>query len=149
MNLPLAAGEQWSSRWPFREVIEEDLIDYARIDLCIVGGITEALKITHWAETHYIDIVPHNPLGPVSAAACVNLCMASTNVGVQEMPRRPGSFGTDLFPKQIEWEDGYAWGPDAPGLGVDFDEDLAEQRRVSPTGWPTLLRRNDGAFTNW
>ena len=98
VSLPIAAGEQWASKWSFREVIEEELISYARIDLCIVGGLTEALKITHWAETHYIDIVPHNPLGPVSAAACVNLCMASTNVGVQEMPRQPGSFATDLFP---------------------------------------------------
>ena len=148
-SLPIAAGEQWATKWPFREVIEEELINYARIDLCIVGGITEALKITHWAETHYIDIVPHNPLGPVSAAACVALCMASTNVGVQEMPRRPGSYATDLFPKQIEWEDGYAWCPDEPGMGVDFNEELALDRIVDPTGWPPQLRRNDGSFTNW
>lgn len=148
--LPIAAGEQWASKWAFREVIEEELIRYARIDLCIVGGLTEALKITHWAEAHYIDIVPHNPLGPVSAAACVNLCMASTNVGVQEMPRRPGSYAADLFPLQIGWEDGYSYVPsDAVGLGVDFDEALAETRRVDPTGWPPQLRRNDGAFTNW
>ena len=149
INLPIAAGEQWVSKWPFREVIENETIDYARIDLCIVGGITEALKITHWAETHYIDIVPHNPLGPVSAAACVNLCMASTNVGVQEMPRQPGTFANDLFPQQIEWEDGYAWVPDAPGLGVDFDESVAESNRADPRGWVSQLRRNDGAFTNW
>jgi len=149
INLPIAAGEQWVSKWPFREVIENETIDYARIDLCIVGGITEALKITHWAETHYIDIVPHNPLGPVSAAACVNLCMASTNVGVQEMPRQPGTFATDLFPQQIEWEDGYAWAPDAPGLGVDFDESVAESNRFAPRGWTSQLKRNDGAFTNW
>ena len=149
VSLPIAAGEQWASKWPFREVIEEELISYARIDLCIVGGLTEALKITHWAETHYIDIVPHNPLGPVSAAACVALCMASTNVGVQEMPRRPGSFATDLFPTQIEWEDGYAWAPDVPGLGVEFDEAAAESSPAPATGWPPLLRRNDGAFTNW
>lgn len=149
VNLPIAAGEQWASKWPFREVIEEDLIDYARIDLCIVGGITEALKITHWAETHYIDIVPHNPLGPVSAAACVSLCMASTNVGVQEMPRRPGSYATELFPKQIEWADGYSWCPDAPGLGVEFDIDAAERAWVDPHGWPPRLRRNDGSITNW
>ncbi|GIS69846.1 MAG: hypothetical protein CM1200mP9_06670 [Gammaproteobacteria bacterium] len=90
VSLPLAAGEQWSSKWDFREVIENELIRYARIDLCVVGGITEALKITGWCETHYIDIVPHNPLGPVSAAAGIALCMASTNVGVQEMPRAPG-----------------------------------------------------------
>ena len=149
ISLPIAAGEQWASKWPFREVIEEELINYARIDLCIVGGLTEALKITHWAETHYIDIVPHNPLGPVSAAACVSLCMASTNVGVQEMPRQPGTFATDLFPKQIEWKDGYAWCPDEPGLGVDFDIEAAENARYVPQDWPTILYREDGAFTNW
>ncbi len=149
VRLPLAAGEQWSSKWAFREVIEEELISYARIDLCNVGGLTEALKITHWCETHYIDIAPHNPLGPVSAAACVALCMASTNVGVQEMPRRPGSFDVDLFPVQIEWRDGYAFATDRPGLGVELDEDVAQTRLTKPSGWLPLLRRNDGAFTNW
>ena len=149
VSVPIAAGEQWASKWHFREVIEKELIDYARIDVCIVGGLTEALKITHWCETHFIDIAPHNPLGPVAAAACVALCMASTNVGVQEMPRQPGTFAQELFPKQIKWEDGYAFAPDAPGLGVDFNEELAETRRVKPTGWPPLLRRDDGAFTNW
>jgi len=149
VSVPIAAGEQWSSKWAFREVIEEELINYARVDPCIAGGLTEALKITHWCETHYIDIAPHNPLGPVAAAACVALCMASTNVGVQEMPRRPGSFATDLFPRQIGWEDGYAFASDEPGLGVEFDEGVAEERRVEPTGWPPLLRREDGAFTNW
>jgi len=149
VSLPIAAGEQWASKWSFREVIEEELINYARIDLCIVGGLTEALKITHWSETHYIDIAPHNPLGPVSAAACVALCMASTNVGVQEMPLKPGSFATDLFPKQIKWKEGYAYALDIPGLGVDFDEEVAKKMRVASTGWPPLLRRDDGAFTNW
>ncbi len=149
VNLPIAAGEQWATKWQFREVIEDESISYARIDLCIVGGITEALKITHWCETHYIDIVPHNPLGPVSAAACVALCMASTNVGVQEMPRRPGTYASDLFPVQVEWEDGYAFAPDRPGLGVEMDEELAASRPAPLTGWAPLLRRNDGAFTNW
>ena len=145
----IAAGEQWSSKWGFREVIEEELINYARIDLCIAGGLTEALKITHWCETHYIDIVPHNPLGPVSAAAGVALCMASTNVGVQEMPRAPGTYGLDLFPKQIHFEDGYAFPREEPGLGVEFDEVLAEERSVDQNSWPPRLRRKDGSFNNW
>ena len=149
VRLPIAAGEQWASKWSFREVIEEELISYARIDLCIVGGLTEALKITHWCETHYIDIAPHNPLGPVSAAACVALCMASANVGVQEMPRKPGTVDTDLFPEQVEWRNGYAFATDSPGLGVVMDETVAESRPAKPGGWPPLLRRNDGAFTNW
>jgi hypothetical protein len=54
-----------------------------------------------------------------------------------------------LFPQQIQWTDGYASAPDRPGLGVDFDEALADERQVFPTGWPPLLRRDDGAFTNW
>ena len=149
VDLPIAAGEQWSSKWGFRQVIEEELISYARIDICNVGGLTEALKIAHWCETHYIDIAPHNPLGPVSAAVCVALCMASTNVGVQEMPLRPGSSDTELFPEQIKWADGYAMATDRPGLGVEMDESVAESRALEPGGFPPLLRRNDGAFTNW
>ena len=149
IRLPIAAGEQWGTKWPFREVIEDESIDYARIDLCIVGGITEALKITHWAETHYIDIVPHNPLGPISAAACVSLSMASTNVGVQEMPQKPGTYSTKLFPKQINWEDGFAWCPDEPGLGVDIDINEIEKSVIEPSGFPPRLRREDGSITNW
>ena len=130
-------------------MIEEELISYARIDLCIVGGLTEALKITHWAETHYIDIAPHNPLGPVSAAACTALCMASTNVGVLEMPQRPGTFSQALFPQQIGWEDGFAYAPDTPGLGVDMDLEVAAASPVTSDDWPPRLSREDGAFTNW
>ena len=148
VSLPIAAGEQWTGKWAFREVIEEELISYARIDLCNVGGLTEALKITHWCETHYIDIVPHNPLGPVSAAACVALCMATTNVGVQEMPLAPGTFDTDLFPEQIGWKDGYAFSPERSGLGVDIDESVAETRRAPSGGFAPMLRRNDGSLTN-
>ena len=148
-SLPIAAGEQWSSKWQFRQVIEEDLINYARIDFCIAGGITESKKITNWAETHYIDIVPHNPLGAISAAACVSLCMASTNVGVQEMPKRPGTTANDIFPVQISWEDGYAWCNDLPGLGIEFDSEAAEKYHATLDGFPPFLTRNDGAFTNW
>jgi L-alanine-DL-glutamate epimerase-like enolase superfamily enzyme len=153
---PIAAGEQWVSKCAFKEIIEEELINYARLDLCFVGGFTEALKITHGAETYYIDVVHHNPLSPISAAACVNLCLASTNVGVQEMPRRLGSFAPDLFPSQIDWEGGYAFvEPDTAGLGVGFDEacrdayrsshrlgrrNCAETTALSPTGKPAGLR---------
>ena len=149
MSVPIAAGEQWSSKWGFREVIEEELISYARIDLCIAGGITEALKIAHWCETHFIDIVPHNPLGPVSAAAGVALCMSVLNVGVQEMPRAPQTYATDLFPVQLNFEDGYAFPQEVPGLGVEFNESLAEQQQAPLNGWPPELHRRDGAFNNW
>ena len=149
VNVPIAAGEQWSNKWQFREVIEEETISYARIDLCGVGGITEGAKIAHWAETHYIDIAPHNPLGPVSAAAGVALCMAVPNVGVLEMPRAPGTYETDLFPVQVGFDDGYAFSEGRPGLGVEIDMDVAEAKAWSPTGFYPYLTRSDGGLTNW
>ena len=88
-GVPLAAGEQFATKWEFRQVIEEELIDYARIDLCIVGGLTEARKIAGWCETHYIQLAPHNPLGPISPAACLHLNLATTNFGVRSSPRGP------------------------------------------------------------
>ena len=76
--VPIATGEVYHNKWQFRELIEKDLIDYFRADLCLVGGLTEARKIAGWAETHYIKLVPHNPLGPVSTAACGKLAIAGT-----------------------------------------------------------------------
>ncbi len=148
ISAPLAAGEQFDSKWTFRELIEEELINYARIDLCLAGGITEARKIAGWCETHYINLAPHNPLGPVSAAACLHLDLASSNFGVQELPRKPGTYMTDVFPVQLEWEGGYLLAPDRPGLGVEFDEDAAN-RHSFQMGRGPLLHREDGAFTNW
>jgi len=145
---PLAVGEQFAGKWEFRELIEEELMHYARIDLCIVGGITEARKIAGWCETHSINLAPHNPLGPVSTAACLHLDLSSPNFGVQELPRRPGMILPDVFPVQVEWRDGYLLPPQRPGLGIVFDEEAARRHAYQPSFGP-LLRREDGAFTNW
>ena len=141
-------GEQWAGKWAFRQVIEEELTDYARIDICIAGGLTEAKKIAGWCETHYIYLAPHNPLGPVSTAACLHLCLASSLVGVQECPRPPGTTHTDVFPVQVPFADGYLQVPDRPGLGVEFNEEVAVagEPRAGKGLW---YWREDGSFTNW
>lgn len=146
--VPLAAGEQFASKWELRQLIEEDLIDYCRMDLCIVGGFTEARKIAGWSETHGIRLALHNAIGPVSTAACVQLDLATSNVEVQEQPLRPGSSLTDVFPIQVAWQDGYLLPPTLPGLGIVFDREAARRRPFHPTEPPHLQRR-DGAFTNW
>ena len=97
---PLAAGEQYNSKWEFRQVIEEELIDYARVDLCICGGLTEAKKIAAACETHYIDLAVHNPIGPVATSAFLHLCLSVPNCAVQELPRRPGESMPDLVLNQ-------------------------------------------------
>ena len=88
--VPLAAGEQFGTKWQFRALIEEELINFARVDLCIAAGFTESRKIAGWCETHHIDLAVHNPIGPVSTAACLHLNLATPNMLVQELPRRPG-----------------------------------------------------------
>jgi len=145
---PLAAGEQFSSKWEFRQLIEEEWIDYARVDLCIVGGFTEAKKIAGWCETHYIKMAVHNPLGPVSSAACLQFNLATSNFGVQEQPRKPGTMLTDVVTGQADWEDGYLLAPHTPGLGVEFDRKAAKAHPFRKTELPHL-RRLDGSFTNW
>ena len=148
MSCPLAVGEHYASKWDFRPLIEEELADYARIDLCIVGGLTEARKVANWCETHYIKIVPHNPLGPVSAAACLHLDIATDNFAVQEAGRVGSPFMEDLFPVQVPYESGYLLAPDRPGLGIEFDESAAGKYPFQ-WGQGPRLRREDGSFTNW
>ena len=146
---PLAAGEQWVSRWQFREVIEEELIRYARVDLGIAGGISEAVKIAHACETHYIDLVPHNPNGPVGLAASAHVCFAVPNAAAHEIVVMPGEDLTDIFPDQQEVIHGHLLPPERPGLGIELDERAAarymegESRRP-----PAILRRPDGALNN-
>ena len=148
-SVPLAVGEQFDSKWTFRAVIEEDLMDYCRVDLCIAGGLTEARKIAGWCETHYIHLAPHNPLGPVSTAACLHLCLASSLVGVQELPRAPMSSLADEFPVQVPFEAGHLLPPQAPGLGIEFNEAALTNVSTQDYGPPTGYRRDDGSYTNW
>ncbi len=146
--VPIAAGEQLHSKWQFRVPIEEELIDYARVDLCLAGGITEAKKIAAMAEAHHIKLATHNPLSPVSTAACLQLNLACPNVGVQEQPWKPGTTLIDVFPVQAEWQDGYLLAPSRPGLGIEFDREAARAHPFRLTE-PPHLRAHDGSFTNW
>ena len=148
VSCPLAIGEHYATKWEFRQVIEEELTDYARIDLCIVGGLTEARKVANWCETHCIKIVPHNPLGPVSAAACLHLDVATDNFAVQEGGLVGRTVMEDLFPVQVPYESGYLLAPEAPGLGIEFNEEAATEYSFKWEHGPRL-RREDGSFTNW
>ncbi len=146
--MPLAIGEQFHSKWEFREIIEEELTDYARIDICIAGGLTEAKKIAGWCETHYIKLATHNPLGPISSAACLQLNLATSNFGVQEQPRKTGIVLTDVVPVQPIWKDGYLLPPTRPGLGIEFDREAAKKSPFQMYEVPHL-QRVDGSYTNW
>ncbi len=147
-GVPLAAGEQFSSKWEFRQLVEEELIDFARPDVCICGGLTEAKKIAGWCETHYIDISTHNPLGIVSSTACLHLNLSLPNFAVQELANPPGKTMTDAFSHMPILEAGSLRALDKPGLGLEVNREALAKYAFTMFELPHL-HRTDGSFTNW
>lgn len=119
--VPIAVREQWESKWRFQQAIEEDLMDYIRVDLGIVGGLTEAKKIAGWGETHYIHLASHAPGGTVAKAAALHLCLLLLLVGVCEFSRPPMSYLTDVFTHQMPFRDDCLLVRVDAGLGIHFD----------------------------
>jgi len=148
-SAPIAVGEQWDSKWRFQQAIEEDLLDYCRLDLGICGGLTEGRKIAGWCETHCIPLAIHSPQGPVSTAASLHLSLASALVGVQECPAAPMTHLTDAFPEQMPFDDGCLLVPEAPGLGIVLDESrMSEDVSLEPRPGTGFVR-DDGSYGNW
>jgi galactonate dehydratase len=147
MSVPIATGEQLASKWEWRELIERDLIDYCRVDPCICGGLTESRKIAGWCETHYIEQVPHNPLGPVATAACLHFDLSTPLFAVQELTWRPGVLG-DVVRTDMRLEGGNLYSGGSPGLGVELDEEAARRHPFRLHGL-TVLHREDGSVSDW
>jgi galactonate dehydratase len=151
-DIPFAIGEEFSSKWQFLPYIERDIHQFNRIDICNVGGFTEALKVAAWSEAHYVDLMPHNPLGPICTAASVHLAAAVPNFSWLECRSSPveqlGFNSDEIFPTQVRLEGSSYPVPDAPGLGVEVNE-AAIVSRPFEFAEPPHLRRDDGSYTNW
>ena len=157
-DVPFAVGEEFASKWQFLPYIERHLTDFARLDICNVGGFTEAMKVAGWAEAHYIDLMPHNPLGPVCTAATIHLAAAAPNFAWLEVRVTQtenlyyGQGGVDdaeaLFPVQPRLAGTAFPVPETPGLGVELDEALAQKHAWQFWEAPHW-RRSDGSVTNW
>jgi galactonate dehydratase len=147
IDVPIATGEQLASKWDWQLLIEQDLMDYCRIDLCISGGLTEAKKIAGWCETHYIEQVPHNPLGPVSTAACLHFDLSTPLFAVQELVWRPDVM-PDIIQTDMQLQGGTLSSGGAPGLGVELDEEAALAHPYQPQDL-LILHRADGSVSDW
>ena len=148
-RVPIAVGEQFGYKWDVSTLIEKQLIDYARVTVPNVGGITEFMKIVALAETHYVGLIPHFT-GPIAEAALVHCLTATSVTSLMEMLGN-GSRTWPYLPKGYDFRDGKMWPTDRPGLGVEVDvSKLTKIGEYATYRAGMLLNvRPDGSFTNW
>lgn len=144
-HLPIATGERVFTKWGFREVLEKRAATVLQPDLCHAGGITEVRLIAGMAESYYAAIAPHNPLGPVSLAAGVQLAASIPNFLCQEQV----SLGDGYIKQPFTVKDGYLDLPSGPGLGIELDENALEAKIGHDWRNREEYDADDGSVMDW
>jgi galactonate dehydratase len=143
--IPIATGERLQSIWEFQMLLSRNAARYIRPDVCCCGGITHTKKIAAVAESFNVQVVPHNPLSPVSTAACLQIAACIPNFAIQEYPlgeNRPPK--SEFVKKPLKLEKGFLIIPDAPGIGIELADDAAERFPFRPRKVETRLN-TDGS----
>lgn len=145
-SIPVATGERLFTKWGFREVLEKQAAVILQPDLCHAGGILECKKIAAMAETYYAAVAPHNPLGPIALAACIQLDACTPNFLIQEQV----SLGEGYLKEPFRMEGGYIPLPTGPGLGIELDM-AAIHEKAYDGSWqtPHLSFPDDGSVADW
>ncbi|MFN3323320.1 MAG: galactonate dehydratase [Bryobacteraceae bacterium] len=143
-HLPIATGERVFTKWGFREVLEARAATILQPDLCHAGGITEVRLIAGMAEAYYASIAPHNPLGPISLAAGVQLAASIPNFLCQEQV----SLGEGYLKKPFTVRDGYIDVPSGPGLGIELDDEAVAAKIGHTYRPPETYDDDDGSVVD-
>lgn len=160
-SIPLAQGELFNHPYEWKKIISEHLIDYIRVHLSQIGGITQARKLQLFAEQYAVRTAWHGPgdMSPLAHAANIHVDLAARNFGVQEWSgteppnfviqelKGPREALLDVFPGLPDFRNGYVYANDRPGLGVDINETEAAKYSCekSITTW-TQTRLIDGTL---
>ena len=143
--LPIATGERLFTKWGFREVLEKKSATVLQPDMCHAGGITEVRLIAGMAEAYYADVAPHNPLGPISLAAGVQLSASIPNFLCQEQV----SLGEGYLKQPFQVRDGYLDLPKGPGLGIELDENALADKIGHDWKNPESYDAEDNSVVDW
>jgi mannonate dehydratase len=146
---PIAVGEVFNSIWDAKDLIQNQLIDYIRATVVHAGGITHLRRIASLADLYQVRTGCHGAtdLSPVAMAAALHFGLSVPNFGVQE--HMPHTDETDaVFPHAYSFDDGMMHPGEAPGLGVDIDEELAAAYDYKRAYLP-VARLEDGTLCNW
>ena len=140
IDIPIATGERIHTIFEFEMLLSRGAVQYVRPDVCLAGGLTHSKKIAALAEARHVGVVPHNPLSPVSTAACIQLAACIPNFALQEYPigeQEPPK--SEIVKTTIKQEGGYLIIPDAPGLGIELADDAQERHPYIPRPINTRL----------
>ncbi len=143
-SIPIATGERLFTKWGFREVLEKQAAAVLQPDVCHAGGILECKKIAAMAETYYAALAPHNPLGPIALAACLQLDACTPNFLCQEQV----CLGEGYLKQPFVVTGGHIDLPTAPGLGIELDDEAVAAKVGHEFRNPPLFHR-DGSVADW
>ena len=147
--VPIAAGERVYTIYGFEDLFAKDAVDIAQPDMFHTGGMMECKKIAAMAEAKHIPISFHNPSGPISNAAILQMAAATPNFLIHEIMINDGSFRKAITNEEVVFEDGCILIGDKPGLGIDVNVDAVLERPYQPinlrhyTGDLTQIRPKD------
>jgi galactonate dehydratase len=146
-HIPLATGERIFTKWGFREILEKRAATIIQPDVCYAGGITELKIIAGMAEAYYTPVAPHNPQGPCSLAASLQIAASIPNFLIQENGDKEYS---DLLAKPLPpVKDGYRPLLTDPGLGITIDENKLMAQVGEPNPYNTRYDADDGSVVDW
>jgi galactonate dehydratase len=147
-GIPIATGERLVTRFQFRPLLERGACAVIQPDLCHCGGLWEARKIAAMAETYYVSVAPHNPLGPVATAAAIHFGIATPNFLIQEAIRSDVPWRDEVIRYPVEVVNGRVGMPTRPGLGIEVDEHAAAAHPFAPEILMQPFHR-DGSVADW
>ena len=147
-GIPIATGERLVTRRQFRPLLERGACAVIQPDLCHRGGLWEARKVSAMAETYYVSVAPHNPLGPVATMAAVHFGFAAPNFLIQEAIRSDVPWRDEVVRYPVTVSGGRVRLPERPGLGVEVDEAAAAKHPFAPEVLMQPYHR-DGSVADW
>src|SRR5882757_6180197 len=146
-HIPLATGERIFTKWGFREILEKKAAMILQPDVCYAGGITELKIIAGMAEAYYAPIAPHNPQGPCSLAASMQIAASIPNFLIQE---RGDAEHANLLAKPLPpISKGYRPLLTEPGLGITIDENKLRAQVGEPRPYLPQFDADDGSVVDW
>ncbi len=148
LPFPIATGERLVGRWEFRELLEKRAVSVIQPDVSHCGGNREARRIAAMAETYQISVACHNPQGPVSTAASLQVGFATPNYLIQEVVRSDVPWRNDVLTQPLDISTGVCQAPTAPGLGIDINEKEAARHPFQPEVTMEQFHR-DGSVADW